>query len=62
MKNIKLRVRRGDFYAVVGQVGSGKSTLISTILGGAVARFTLLEAKCSSATASVPTLPTQPCT
>ena len=34
LRNIALNIKRGQIYAVVGQVGSGKSTLLSAILGG----------------------------
>ena len=33
LKNIELRVPRGALIAVVGTVGSGKSSLLSAILG-----------------------------
>lgn len=33
LKNINLRIPRGSIAAVVGPVGSGKSSLISSILG-----------------------------
>ena len=33
LKNINLRVKKGSLVAIVGQVGSGKSSLISAILG-----------------------------
>ena len=33
IKDIDLKVKEGSLVAVVGQVGSGKSSLISAILG-----------------------------
>ena len=33
LKNINLRVNKGDFLCIVGENGSGKSTLIKCILG-----------------------------
>ena len=33
LKDIELKVGKGQFVAVIGQVGSGKSSLISAILG-----------------------------
>ena len=33
LKNLNFRVKRGDLTAIVGKVGAGKSTLISTLLG-----------------------------
>ena len=33
LKDIELEVKKGSFFAVIGQVGSGKSSLISAILG-----------------------------
>ena len=45
LKNISLRVKQGDFLAVIGPNGSGKSTLLKIILGllkptsGSVALF-----------------------
>lgn len=33
LKSIDLKVRRGEFVAIVGEVGSGKSSLISAFIG-----------------------------
>ena len=33
LKNIKLKVRKGELVAIVGQVGSGKSSLLSALIG-----------------------------
>lgn len=33
LKNIQMHVRKGEIAAVVGPVGSGKSSLIASILG-----------------------------
>ena len=33
LKDVELEVEKGSFFAVIGQVGSGKSSLISAILG-----------------------------
>lgn len=33
LKNINLRIKPGSLVAIVGQVGSGKSSLISAFLG-----------------------------
>ena len=33
LKSIDLKVRRGEFVAIVGEVGSGKSSLISALIG-----------------------------
>merc|ERR1712118_307001 len=34
LKNINLAIPKGDFWAVVGELGSGKSSLLMTIMGG----------------------------
>jgi energy-coupling factor transporter ATP-binding protein EcfA2 len=39
LRNIHLSVPRGEFWAVVGQVGAGKSSLLAAILGGACGRW-----------------------
>ncbi len=33
LEHVDLTIRQGDFYYLVGRVGSGKSTLISTLMG-----------------------------
>ena len=33
LKNINLEIKKGEFVAVVGEIGSGKSSLISSIIG-----------------------------
>ena len=33
LKNINLDIKKGEFVAVVGEIGSGKSSLISSIIG-----------------------------
>ena len=33
IKSVDLRVETGDFVVIVGEVGSGKSSLLSTMLG-----------------------------
>lgn len=33
LKDIGLKVRRGEFVCIIGDVGSGKSSLLSSILG-----------------------------
>ena len=33
LKNIGLKVNKGEFVCVIGDVGSGKSSLISSIMG-----------------------------
>ena len=33
LKNINITIERGSFVAIVGDVGSGKSSLIQSILG-----------------------------
>ena len=33
LKNLNMRVRNGDLCFVIGEVGSGKSSLLLTILG-----------------------------
>ncbi len=39
LKGIQLSVPKGELWAVVGQVGAGKSTLVSAILGGLTGVF-----------------------
>lgn len=33
LKSINLKVKRGEFVAIIGEVGSGKSSLISALIG-----------------------------
>lgn len=33
LSNIDLKVRKGEFICVIGDVGSGKSSLLSAIIG-----------------------------
>ena len=33
LKNINLDIKKGEFVAVIGEIGSGKSSLISSIIG-----------------------------
>ena len=33
LKDVDLRVRQGDFVVIVGDVGSGKSSLLSAMIG-----------------------------
>ena len=33
LKNIELTINKGDFVAIVGQTGSGKSSILSSIIG-----------------------------
>ena len=33
LENINLNVKKGEFVCVIGNVGSGKSSLLSTIIG-----------------------------
>jgi ATPase subunit of ABC transporter with duplicated ATPase domains len=33
LKNLKLSIRKGDFVCIIGAVGSGKSSLLSTLIG-----------------------------
>jgi ATP-binding cassette subfamily C (CFTR/MRP) protein 1 len=33
LKNINLSIKKGEFVCIIGEVGSGKSSLISSILG-----------------------------
>ena len=33
LRNIKLSVKKGEFVCVIGDVGSGKSSLLSAIIG-----------------------------
>lgn len=39
LKNIHLQLRRGSLVGVVGEVGSGKSLLLHSLIGGTGARF-----------------------
>jgi len=33
LKDINLTIKRGEFVCIIGDVGSGKSSLLSTIIG-----------------------------
>lgn len=33
LKNINLTIRKGEFVCIIGDVGSGKSSLLSSIIG-----------------------------
>ena len=33
LKDIDIRIKKGEFWAIIGEVGSGKTSLISTLLG-----------------------------
>ena len=33
LKNIELTINKGDFVAIVGQTGSGKSSILASIIG-----------------------------
>ena len=33
LKNIDLSIKKGEFVCVIGDVGSGKSSLLSTLIG-----------------------------
>ena len=33
MKNLDLQIKRGEFVCVIGDVGSGKSSLLSALIG-----------------------------
>ena len=33
LRDINLEIKRGDFVIIIGEIGSGKSSLISSILG-----------------------------
>ena len=33
VKNINLQIKKGKFICIIGDVGSGKSSLLSTIIG-----------------------------
>lgn len=33
LKDIELKVKKGDFLCIIGDVGSGKSSILSTIIG-----------------------------
>lgn len=36
LKNIDLKVRKGEFLAIIGEVGSGKSSIISSVIGDTI--------------------------
>ena len=33
LKNIDIKIKKGEFTCIIGDVGSGKSSLLSTIIG-----------------------------
>jgi len=33
LKSIDIKIRKGEFVAIIGEVGSGKSSLISALIG-----------------------------
>jgi len=33
MKNIDLKVKKGEFVVIVGEIGSGKTSLLNTMIG-----------------------------
>lgn len=33
LKNIDIKIKHGEFVCIVGNVGSGKSSILSTIVG-----------------------------
>ena len=33
LKNIELKIKKGEFVAIIGDTGSGKSSILSTIIG-----------------------------
>jgi len=33
LKNISLKIKKGQFVCIIGEVGAGKSSLINAILG-----------------------------
>jgi len=33
LKNLNIKIQKGEFLAIIGEVGAGKSSLISAILG-----------------------------
>lgn len=33
LKNLELKVKKGEFLCVIGDVGSGKSSLLNTLIG-----------------------------
>lgn len=33
LKSIDIKIKRGEFVAIIGEVGSGKSSLISALIG-----------------------------
>ena len=37
IRNINLKVRKGEFIAVIGEIGAGKTSLISSIIGDMLA-------------------------
>lgn len=45
LKNIKINIRPATFTALVGPVGSGKSSLLESILGETIAQSPLLQKK-----------------
>jgi ABC-type nitrate/sulfonate/bicarbonate transport system ATPase subunit len=33
LKDIELKVKKGEFVCIIGDVGSGKSSILSTVIG-----------------------------
>lgn len=33
LKNLNLRIKKGEFVCIIGDVGSGKSSLLSALIG-----------------------------
>lgn len=33
MKNLNLKIKKGEFVCIIGDVGSGKSSLLSALIG-----------------------------